>query len=94
MVCTAFILITPSVLSYYPKIDKVLRELSDRYSKEKVLDFMLDNLKHHRIANLNNLKLIEDDDFWSLWLPIIIELIHNNMRCIEAKVHVIPQGSQ
>ena len=47
--CPSFVLLTPTVMNYYRRIDKELGDISNKYSKEKVFDFILGNLKFHRI---------------------------------------------
>ncbi len=80
LVCPSFVLLTPSIMIYYHSLERNLRELCDHYSKEKVIDFILSNLKHSKIDNLKNLEQIKDDDFWGHELPFVIEMAYKNIR--------------
>ena len=56
------------------------------------MDFILGNLKFHRIDNLKNLDSIKDDDFWNIEMPMVIELVHRYIRDIESKITILTSG--
>jgi hypothetical protein len=92
MVGPSFILLTPSIMVYYRGLERKLKDIVDNYSKDKVMDFILENLKFHKIDNLNNLKSIKDDDFWGIGLPAMIELTYAHIKDIEATLRILVSG--
>jgi hypothetical protein len=80
LVGPSFLLLTPTVMSYFPAIQRKLTALTKNYSKQNVMDFILDNLKFHRIDNLRNLDLIKDDDFWSIEILPMLEMVAHHLK--------------
>ena len=72
LVGPSFLLLTPTVMLYFAPMQRKLKGLGQSYSKQNVMDFILHNLKFHKIDNLHNLDLIKDDDFWDIELPATI----------------------
>ena len=56
------------------------------------MDFILDNLKFHRIDNLRNLDLIKDDDFWSIEILPMLEMVAHHLKEIQACVRILTCG--
>ena len=80
LVCSNFVLLTPGMMNYNRNLPRKLKLLTESYSKQKVMDFILGNLRYSRINNLHNLGLIKDDDFWGITMIATLEYLTHHIK--------------
>lgn len=68
-------MIAPCDTTYFQGFKRRTKELLDKYSRENVLKFIMENAKFDSITNLRNLEKIDDDHFWSKTAPLLLETI-------------------
>ena len=74
-VCQQLIMIGPTDVNYYGSIKKRFDKVFDYYSKEAFIKMIKENAKYTKIKDLRNLQEIEDEEFWSLTAPKMIEMV-------------------
>jgi hypothetical protein len=75
---------------HFEAIKGKLQKLEHDYEKEAAMAFIESNMRFHKTENIKNLDLIEDDDFWGLALPKLVQLLLAHLPKLGCSIRMLP----
>jgi hypothetical protein len=80
-------------MQHFNNIKGKLERLEQNYGREEAIAFIEGNLRFHKTDNTRNLEAIDDDDFWCLALPKLIQLLLTHLPKLDpSKFRILHQN--
>ena len=74
------IMMSPYDKTYYTNFKKRTKQLLDGYSKKQAVKYIHQNCKYDNISNLKILQKLDDEQFWSITFPKMLQFASDDKK--------------